>query len=109
MQRRKGLVLRAMMGMFDDMRTVHSHLVPLAKYVTASCVAGLTCLHWKRLCYRALNPENIVFDSHGRIKLCDFGITTFVGPREKTKTLCGVPEYFAPEMLLNNGHDQAVD
>lgn len=39
----------------------------------------------------------------------DFGFSKKVGPSEKTWTFCGTPEYVAPEVILNKGHDRAVD
>ena len=41
------------------------------------------------------------------MKLTDFGFAKVVLTR--TYTLCGTPEYIAPEILLNKGHGKAVD
>ena len=41
------------------------------------------------------------------MKLCDFGFAKFVTGR--TYTLCGTPEYIAPEILLNTGHGKPAD
>ena len=40
-------------------------------------------------------------------KVVDFGLAKEVDG--KTWTLCGTPDYLAPEIILNEGHDKAVD
>ncbi len=39
----------------------------------------------------------------------DFGFAKKVGLGRKTWTFCGTPEYVAPEIILNKGHDMAAD
>lgn len=58
---------------------------------------------------RDLKPENILIDSSGHIKLTDFGLCKITQDGELTYTMCGTPEYVAPEILLRKGHDQCVD
>jgi protein kinase A len=41
------------------------------------------------------------------LKITDFGFAKIV--TYKTYTLCGTPEYIAPEVLLNKGHGKGVD
>jgi serine/threonine protein kinase len=41
------------------------------------------------------------------LKLADFGFAKYV--QFKTYTLCGTPEYLAPEVILNKGHGRGVD
>lgn len=54
-----------------------------------------------------VQPENLLIDAQGYIKLVDFGFAKFV--RDRTYTLCGTPEYLAPELVLGRGHDRGVD
>jgi protein kinase A len=64
-------------------------------------------LHNKDIVYRDLKPENIMIADDGYLKLIDFGFAKVVDKR--TYTICGTPEYIAPEILLNQGHSKPVD
>jgi protein kinase A len=56
---------------------------------------------------RDLKPENILIDQSGYCVLVDLGFAKIVV--DKTYTLCGTPEYLAPEIILSKGHDKGVD
>ena len=48
-----------------------------------------------------MKPENLIVGEDGYLKLTDFGFAKIT--KEKTYTLCGTPEYLAPEIILNKG------
>lgn len=58
--------------------------------------------------FRDLKPENILIAQDGYLKLTDFGFAKYL-ESGRTYTLCGTPEYLAPEILLNKGHGKPVD
>lgn len=79
-----------------------------AVFYAASVVSAFTALHEKKIAYRDLKPENMVLDSKGFVKIVDLGLAKQI-PTGKTWTMCGTPDYLAPEIILNEGHDYAVD
>jgi len=56
-------------------------------------------LHSKGITHRDIKPENILLDQHGKIKLSDFGLAKFLEASQMAITLCGTPQYVAPEII----------
>jgi protein kinase A len=54
-----------------------------------------------------MKPENALIDEKGYCIMIDLGFAKIVV--DKTYTLCGTPEYLAPEVIMSKGHNKAVD
>lgn len=81
-----------------------------ARFYIAEVIMGIEYLHSKNIIYRDLKPENILLGLDGHIKLTDFGLSKIVEENNfKTRTICGTPEYQAPEIIMNSEYDKAVD
>ncbi len=93
--------------MFTYLRGIGKFEPKQAQFYSSQVVCMFEYLHSKNIIYRDLKPENILIDHRGYLKLTDFGFAKIVDSR--TYTLCGTPEYLAPEMLLNKGHGKPVD
>ena len=78
-------------------------------FYAACVVEGLDYLHRKGIVYRDLKLENLVIDTGGYLRIIDFGFAKKLGEGQFTRTLCGTPDYLAPESVLRKGHNQAVD
>ncbi|OIR58006.1 MAG: AGC/PKA protein kinase [Amphiamblys sp. WSBS2006] len=76
-------------------------------FYAAEIILLFSFLHSRSLVYRDLKPENILFDADGHIKVVDFGFSKRV--TEMTYTLCGTPEYLAPELILSKGYGKSID
>eukprot|EP00392_Amoebophrya_sp_AT5.2_P000538 g539.t1 len=84
--------------------------VAVTRFYAACIVLAFEYLHGRRIVYRDLKPENVLLAHDGYLKLADFGAAKERAPLLlRTKSFVGTPEYIAPEILLNTGHDCRVD
>jgi len=80
---------------------------PVAKFYAAEVTLALDYLHSHNIIYRDLKPENLLLDRHGHLKITDFGFAKEVP--DITWTLCGTPDYLAPEVVSSKGYNKSVD
>jgi len=80
----------------------------ITRFYIAEVVLAMEYLHSKNIVYRDLKPENLLIDSFGHIKLTDFGFAKVIDDN-RTYTMCGTPEYLAPEVIKGKGHGVEVD
>ncbi|KAI1752765.1 kinase-like domain-containing protein [Xylaria castorea] len=81
-----------------------------SRFYAAELLCALECIHGFNVIYRDLKPENILLDYQGHIALCDFGLCKLrMKDEDRTETLCGTPEYLAPEMIRGVGYNKTVD
>ena len=79
------------------------------KFYAAEIILALEHLHSKNYIYRDLKPENIAIDNDGHIKLIDFGLCKLLNNKNDTYSICGSPEYVAPEVIFDDKYDNKVD
>jgi len=77
------------------------------RYYAAEIVLAFAHMHSMNVVYRDLKPENLLISTTGHMKITDFGFAKKI--EDKTWTLCGTPEYLAPEIIQSKGHGKAVD
>eukprot|EP00586_Coscinodiscus_wailesii_P003296 CAMPEP_0172480324 /NCGR_PEP_ID=MMETSP1066-20121228/5414_1 /TAXON_ID=671091 /ORGANISM="Coscinodiscus wailesii, Strain CCMP2513" /LENGTH=798 /DNA_ID=CAMNT_0013241529 /DNA_START=68 /DNA_END=2464 /DNA_ORIENTATION=+ len=92
---------------YDRRRGTQGLAPEVAKFMSACVFEALAHVHSHYIVFRDLKPENILVDQNGYCILIDFGFAKVV--IEKTFTMCGTPEYLAPELLLSRGYDKSVD
>ncbi|XP_069342908.1 dynactin subunit 5 isoform X1 [Eulemur rufifrons] len=83
---------------------------PEARYYLRQIVLGCQYLHRNRVIHRDLKLGNLFLNEDLEVKIGDFGLATKVEyDGERKKTLCGTPNYIAPEVLSKKGHSFEVD
>lgn len=83
----------------------------VACFYAAELTCALAFLHEHGIIYRDMKPENVLLDVEGHVQLGDFGLAkdNIWHPSYGARSICGTPEYMAPEVLDKVGHGSAVD
>ncbi|KAJ3394248.1 hypothetical protein HDU92_007107 [Lobulomyces angularis] len=92
---------------FSHLRRAKKFSNDVTKFYVAEITLAIEYLHSLDIIYRDLKPENLLLDSGGHVKITDFGFAKKV--EDRTWTLCGTPEYLAPEIIKGTGHGKPVD
>ncbi len=87
---------------------MHDHPLPspaAVRPLVSQIAAGIRAFHRQEMIHQDLKPENIMIDSHGTVKIVDFGSTRIAGIQEIAAPLrhehpLGTLDYAAPEYFL---------
>jgi serine/threonine protein kinase len=92
---------------FSHLRTLGCFDIDVTRFYASEILLFFESLHRQKIIYRDLKPENLVFSAEGHIKFIDFGFAKEI--KDRTYTLCGTPEYLAPEIVRGEGASFASD
>ncbi|XP_058800159.1 serine/threonine-protein kinase polo [Phymastichus coffea] len=97
-----------------SMMELHKRRKALTQYETRyymkQILNGVEYLHDHRIIHRDLKLGNLFLNDDIQVKIGDFGLATKLEHEgERKKTLCGTPNYIAPEILTKVGHSYEVD
>ncbi|MEE6495267.1 hypothetical protein FKM82_001996 [Ascaphus truei] len=88
----------------------HTLLEPEVRYYMKQIISGLKYLHLRNILHRDLKLGNFFISESMELKVGDFGLAARLEPLEqRKKTICGTPNYLAPEVLYRQGHGPESD
>lgn len=100
-------------SLMDMLRRRRRFTEPEVRYWLLQLLGALKYMHGKNVIHRDLKLGNIFLDRQMNIKIGDFGLAALlVDENERKMTICGTPNYIAPEVLFGQkgqGHSFEVD
>lgn len=105
------MALEFVMGgeMFSLLRSMRRFPDKMVKFYATQVVLAFEYLHELTIAYRDLKPENLLITADGFLKVADLGFAKMIPKDKRTWTLCGTPDYMAPEIIMSRGYHCAVD
>ncbi|KRT80153.1 protein kinase [Oryctes borbonicus] len=83
---------------------------PETRFYMRQILSGVQYLHINNIIHRDLKLGNLFLNDDLHVKIGDFGLAAKIEfDGERKKTLCGTPNYIAPEILNKKGHSFEVD
>lgn len=83
---------------------------PEVRYYMKQILEGVVYLHDRQIIHRDLKLGNLFLNDNLVVKIGDFGLAAKIEYNgQRKKTLCGTPNYIAPEVLTKQGHSYEVD
>ncbi|KAG7085661.1 hypothetical protein E1B28_003206 [Marasmius oreades] len=99
-------------SLMDLLRRRKRFTEPEARFFSVQLIGACHYMHTHQVIHRDLKLGNLFLDGNMNIKVGDFGLAALIeNPGERKKTICGTPNYIAPEVLFDtaNGHSFEVD
>uniref|UniRef100_A0A673YS86 Serine/threonine-protein kinase PLK n=1 Tax=Salmo trutta TaxID=8032 RepID=A0A673YS86_SALTR len=88
----------------------HTLTDPEVRYYLRQIISGLKYLHNRGILHRDLKLGNFFVNENMELRLGDFGLAAKLETVEqRKKTICGTPNYLAPEVLNRQGHGTESD
>uniref|UniRef100_A0A8C2PW08 polo kinase n=1 Tax=Cyprinus carpio TaxID=7962 RepID=A0A8C2PW08_CYPCA len=88
----------------------HTLTDPEVRYYLKQIISALKYLHNKGILHRDLKLGNFFVNENMDLRLGDFGLAAKLETVEqRKKTICGTPNYLAPEVLNRQGHGTESD
>eukprot|EP01065_Artemidia_motanka_P026756 TRINITY_DN31_c0_g1_i7.p1 TRINITY_DN31_c0_g1~~TRINITY_DN31_c0_g1_i7.p1 ORF type:complete len:449 (+),score=176.60 TRINITY_DN31_c0_g1_i7:82-1428(+) len=106
------LILEIITGgeLFDRIVAAKKFDEKTARRYFQQLVCGVGYCHAQGIAHRDLKPENLLLDSQDVLKISDFGLSNLQrgpagGGGTLLQTVCGTPNYVAPEVLKERGYN----
>ncbi|KAJ7774335.1 kinase-like domain-containing protein [Mycena maculata] len=99
-------------SLMDLLRRRKRFSEPEARFFMIQLIGACHYMHGQSVIHRDLKLGNLFLDAHMNVKVGDFGLAALIeSPGERKKTICGTPNYIAPEVLFDtaSGHSFEVD
>lgn len=93
----------------DLLRTRKRLSTAETRFYMHELLVGVQFLHSNQIIHRDIKLGNLFLSSEMRLKIGDFGLAASVRDGDRKKTMCGTPNYIAPEILFNATHSFEVD